>query len=85
MALKVKINHLKTIKIKIWAKMVPKSKSCQIYLEICTPVIEICLFLSKLDPSLKLQQISLKTCTQEIWKVLNADLTWTSYDILFKI
>ena len=25
--LKAQINHLKTIKIKIWAKMVPKSKS----------------------------------------------------------
>ena len=81
--------------------MVPKSKSCQIYLEISTPVnlealsrnltlifqdfITEIYFFGKLAPNLKLYQIYLKTCTQEIWKVLNANLTWTSYDLLFKI
>ena len=42
------------------------------------------LFLGKLVPNLKLYQIHLKACTQEMWKVLNADLTWSSCDILFK-
>ena len=36
-ALKVQINHSKTIKIKILAKMIRKSKSCQIYLKIFIP------------------------------------------------
>ena len=70
--------------------MVPKSKSFQIYLEISTPVnleslstkltlifldFTSKIYLGKMVPNLKLYQIYLKTCTQEIWKVLNADLT----------
>ena len=70
--------------------MVPKSKSFQIYLEISTPVnleslstkltlifldFTSKIYLGKIVPNLKLHQIYLKTCTQEIWKVLNADLT----------
>ena len=84
--------------------MVSKSKSCQIGLDISSPVSQFRaaeyefdihilrfqdifkmfqnisryiynLFLGKLVPDLKLHQIYLKTCTQEIWKVLNTDLT----------
>ena len=36
------------------------------------------LFLGQLVPNIKLYQIYLKTCPQEIWKALNADLTWSS-------
>ena len=37
-----------------------------------------------MTPNLKLHQIYFKICTQDIWKVLNTDLTWASYDFLFK-
>ena len=77
--------------------MVSKSESCQIYVEISTPVnLEVLStslklifqdfipILGKLVPNLKLYQIYLKICTQGIWKVFNGDLTWTSYNVLFK-
>ena len=38
----------------------------------------------KLLPNLKLHQIYLNTFTQKIWKMFNADPTWTSYKILSK-
>ena len=50
---------------------------------LCTSLTMVCqnfvkmstsLFLGKLVPNLKLRQIYLKACTQEMWKMLNANL-----------
>ena len=78
--------HLRTMKIKIWTKMVPISHSCQIYLKIGTLVnlktLSTNLILifkisylksifGEIDPKFKLHQIYLKICTQAILGALN--------------